>query len=181
MFYLSWMQRNRALGKECGQRFLGGTAVLQVTSVCCGKCFAQEVNLWTGCVSGVVGQSDHYHLFFLRFIFWLWRVFVTACRLSSDAVSGGASSLWCVGFSCFEARALGRTGFSSCGSWTLVVVVHGFSYLQHVRSSQMRDQPGVPCISRRILNQWTTRDPLSFILERWCEVEAVFRTLAFLE
>ena len=38
-------------------------------------------------------------------------------------------------------------------------VLHmGFVAPQHVRSSQTRDQTGVPCIARRILNHWTTKE-----------------------
>ena len=61
------------------QRFLGGTAILQVTSVYCGRCFAQEVNSWTGCVSRVVGQSDHYHLLFLFKIYFLVVMGLCCC------------------------------------------------------------------------------------------------------
>ena len=34
----------------------------------------------------------------------------------------------------------------------------------YVESSQIRDQTGVPCIGRCILNHWTTREVPSFFL-----------------
>ena len=58
--------------------------------------------------------------------FCLCWPFVAAHRLSLVAVSGGYSSLWCVGFSCCGAQVLGALaslvvacGLSSCGSWAL--------------------------------------------------------------
>ena len=58
--------------------------------------------------------------------FWLCWVFVAARRLSLVAASGGYSLLWCAGFSCCGARALGARasvvvarGLSSCGSRAL--------------------------------------------------------------
>ena len=44
---------------------------------------------------------------FLFIYFWRHWVFVAACGLSLVAVSGGYSSLQCIGFSCCGARALG--------------------------------------------------------------------------
>ena len=54
--------------------------------------------------------------------FWLCWVFVAVCRLSLVAASRayssfGAQASHCSGFFCCGARALGHTGFSSCGSW----------------------------------------------------------------
>ena len=73
---------------------------------------------------------------FIYFYFWLRWVFIAMCRLSLVAASGGYSSLWCAGFSCCRAWALGvrasvvvahglsscglqalERGLSSCGSW----------------------------------------------------------------
>ena len=56
------------------------------------------------------------------FCFWLHWVFVAVCRLSLVVVSGGYSSLWCVGFSLRWLLLLRSTGsrcvgFSSCGTW----------------------------------------------------------------
>ena len=40
----------------------------------------------------------------------------------------------------------------------------GLAALQHVGSSQTRDGTHVPCISRQILNHWTTREVLLCLL-----------------
>ena len=58
------------------------------------------------------------------FYFWLLWVFVAMRGLSQVAVSGGYSSLWCVGFSLqwlllLQSTGSRRAGFSSCGSWAL--------------------------------------------------------------
>ena len=58
--------------------------------------------------------------------------------------------------SCCRARAVGHVGS--------VVAVHGLSCSTglvappHVGSSRTRDRSDVPCITRRILNHWTTRE-----------------------
>ena len=44
-----------------------------------------------------------------------------------------------------------------------LLVMHGLSYPQHVRSSRTRDQTGVLCVARQILNHWSTRGALSFL------------------
>ena len=61
--------------------------------------------------------------FFNKFIylFWLRWVFVAARGLSLVAVSGGYSSLWCLGFSLrslllLQSRGSRHAGFSSCGT-----------------------------------------------------------------
>ena len=87
-----------------------------------------------GCGPGRIFFYFFYFLFFLRiflfiylfiylfiFYFWLHWVLVAACRLSLVAVSGGYSSLWCVGFSLWWLlllRSMGsrHAGFSSCGT-----------------------------------------------------------------
>ena len=56
------------------------------------------------------------------FFFWLCWVFIAARGLSLVVVSGGYSSLQCVGFSLswlLLLRSTGsrRAGFSSCGTW----------------------------------------------------------------
>ena len=61
------------------------------------------------------------NLFILFIYFWLWWVFVAACRLSLIAASGGYSSLQCAGFSLWWLLSLWSTGsrytgFSSCGT-----------------------------------------------------------------
>ena len=54
--------------------------------------------------------------------FWLRWVFVAACRLSLVVVSGGYSSLHCMGFSwrwllLLQSMGCRRAGFNSCGTW----------------------------------------------------------------
>ena len=61
---------------------------------------------------------------FILFYFWLHWVFVAARGLSLVGVSGGYSSLWCVGFSLRWLLLVRSTGsrhadFSSCGSRAL--------------------------------------------------------------
>ena len=58
-------------------------------------------------------------IFRFFFFFGLCWVFVVACGLSLVAASGGDSLLWCSGFSCCGARAL--------GAWASVVVACGLS------------------------------------------------------
>ena len=60
--------------------------------------------------------------FFIYFIFWLCWVFVAVRGLSLVVVSGGYSSLQCVGFSLrwlllLWSTGSRRTGFSSCSTW----------------------------------------------------------------
>ena len=40
----------------------------------------------------------------------------------------------------------------------------GLVALQHVESSQTRDQTQVPCTGRQVLNHWATRDVLCVFL-----------------
>ena len=54
-----------------------------------------------------------------KIFFWLRWVFVAACGLSLVAASRGYSLLWCGGFSCCGAWAL--------GAWASVVVAHRLS------------------------------------------------------
>ena len=81
---------------------------------------------------------------------WLGWVFAGAHRLSLIAASRDYALSECGGFSCCGSRALGCTGFITCGV--------GFTALQHVESSQTSDPTCVPYIGRRILNRWTTRE-----------------------
>ena len=59
--------------------------------------------------------------------------------------------------------------FSGCGEqWLLLYAVcrllelwpTGLGVLQHAESSQTRDHSHVPCIGKRVLNYWTTREVL---------------------
>ena len=72
------------------------------------------------------------NLFILFIYFWLRWAFVVARGLSLVAVSGGYSSLWCVGFSLRWLLLFWSTGsrcvaFSHCGMLGSVVVAHGLS------------------------------------------------------
>ena len=62
--------------------------------------------------------------------------------------SCSARASHCSGFSCCVSRAQGHTGFRSCGT----------RYTWHVGSSRTRDWTHAPCIGRRILNHWTSRE-----------------------
>ena len=90
-----------------------------------------------------------------------WYIFSCAgssllCRPSLVAESRGYSSLQCMGFSLWWLLL-----------WSTGSRVHRLQQLQpinlvvpwHVVSSWSRDQTGVPCIARQILNHWTTREP----------------------
>ena len=48
--------------------------------------------------------------------------------------------------------------------WASVVVAHGHVTLRHEGSSWTRDQTCVPCIGRRILNHWATREVLPYYI-----------------
>ena len=79
----------------------------------------------------------------------------------------------CSGFSC-GAPALGCTGFSSCSTWTQSLHARGHAP-GHVGSSQIRDQIGVRCTARQILNHWANREAprifkptqIAVLLYRW--------------
>ena len=92
--------------------------------------------------------------------FWLYRVFTAGCKLSLVVVSGGLLS------SC-SSRASRFSGFSFSGaqkeSMGLVVVVMGLVAPWYAGSSQTKDQISVPCVSRQILNHWTTRKTHKFV------------------
>ena len=117
-------------------------------------------------------------LFILFIYFWLRWVFVAAHGLSLVAVSGGYSSLRCVGFSLQWLLLLWSTssrcaGFSSCGMqaqqfWLVGSRVQaqqlwrmGLVAPRHVGSSRPRAQTRVPCVGRQILNHCTTREAQS--------------------
>ena len=117
------------------------------------------------------------NLFIYLFIiyFWLHWVFVAVRGLSLVAVSGGYSSLQCMGFSlrCFPccgawglgtwasvvvARRLSSCGqqavarrLSGCGAWAQLL--QGMWGLPWARA-----RTHIPCIGRRILNHCATRE-----------------------
>ena len=121
-----------------------------------------------------------FFFFFLFFFFWLLWVFIVACRLSLVAASrellSSRSARACHrgGLSCWRAQILGQVGLSSpasrapdhqlgnCGLWSLVAP-------QCVESSWTTDQTRVPCIGRRILNCWLTRE-----VQKLCFLSYVF-------
>ena len=82
--------------------------------------------------------------------------------LSSVLVSRGYSLLQGAGFSLRWLPISQSTGSRACGLWQLWC--SGLVVLWHVRSSMMRDQTLVSCISRWILTHWTTREVLQYIL-----------------
>ena len=94
------------------------------------------------------------------YYYWLHWVFVVACRLTLVVGSGSYSlvCLWWVGTHCGSfcrgAQALGHE-LSSCEG----LLRHtGLVAPQHVESSWTRDWTRVPCIGRRTLYHWTTRE-----------------------
>ena len=113
-------------------------------------------------------------LLFLFIYFWLHWVFVVVRGLSLVAVSGGYSSLRCVGFSLrwlllLQSTGSRRAGFSSCGSRALerrfsscstrALLLRGMW-----ESSQTRAQTRAPYTGRRILNHCATREARSLTL-----------------
>ena len=119
---------------------------------------------------------------------WLSRIFIFVCTVSLllctawfsklsrfTTLSCGAQPSLCGGFSCCGAQALGTwasvdaaQGLISCWfssrrlmdsrTQTQWLWCTGFSCPRHVGSSQTRDQTSFPCIAKRILNHWTSRE-----------------------
>ena len=118
------------------------------------------------CLQGVFQQMELLLSFFflnLFIYFWLCWVFVAVCGLSLVAVSGGYSSLQCMGFSLrwlHLLRSMGsrHAGFSSCDTWAQQLWRTGLVAPWHVGSSRTRARTRVPCIGRRILNHCVTRE-----------------------
>ena len=92
----------------------------------------------------------------LQQIFFLIILFIYNCAQSS-LLRAGFYLLWCAGFlmPCyfFEAWALGCSGFSSCS-----LEHRGLVILQHLGSSQTKDQTCVSYNGRGILYYWGTRE-----------------------
>ena len=88
------------------------------------------------------------------------------------ALGTRASVVVAHGLSSCSTLAPERVGFSSCGAWAQQLqLVDSRTWAQqlwrtdlvarhHVGSSWTRDRTRVPCIGRRILNHWTTREVL---------------------
>ena len=96
-------------------------------------------------------------------IFWLWWVFVGTCGLSLVAESnqsGGYSSLRCVSFasvaSLVAEQRLQHTGLQELRRRAQQLWCTCLAGPQHVESAQTRDQTGIPCIARQILNHLNT-------------------------
>ena len=87
---------------------------------------------------------------------WLCWVFLVTRGLSLVVASRGHS--------CCSAWTSCRSGFSCCQAWALEQTQQlwcmGWMAPWHVVSSWTRDWTCVPCIGRRIFNQWTTREAL---------------------
>ena len=110
-----------------------------------------------------LGFSHHPLSHFLKhlkiFNFWLHWVFVAAQGLSLVRV-GTTFQLQGVGFSLWWLLSLRSTGPRVCRFQELWC--SGLAASWPVGSSGNRNQTQVPCIGRRILNHWTTREgPLS--------------------
>ena len=116
-----------------------------------------------------------YKFIYLFIYFQLHWVFIAVCGLSLVAMSGGYSSLWCVGFSLRWLLLLRSTGsrhagFSSYGTraqqlWLVgsraqaqQLWLTGLVALRHVGSSRTRARTRVPCIGRQILNHCAIRE-----------------------
>ena len=103
---------------------------------------------------------------------WSWKVRIffpghtgslLLCRLYLVSVSASYSPLQCKGFSLWWLLLLQSTGSRAWAqeSWST-----GF-WLWCGGSSQTRDWTHVPCISRWILNHWTTRE-VQKVRIYWC-------------
>ena len=63
-------------------------------------------------------------------------------------------------FSGVQASVVAAHGLGTCASLALELRCTGLVALQHVGSSQTRDQTCVTCIGWQILNHWATREIL---------------------
>ena len=83
---------------------------------------------------------------------------------SLTVASGDYSLLWCVGFSLQWLLLLQSRGSRALGLQWLSCT--GLAAWWHDGSSPTRDETGVSCIARQILNHWTTREVLDFLFKR---------------
>ena len=100
--------------------------------------------------------------FFLIFIFiylfiysWLCWVFVSVRGLSPVAVSGGHSSLQCMGLSLSRPLPLGAQAPDAQAQHLWLT---GPAALRHAGSPRTRARTRVPCIGRQTLNRCATRE-----------------------
>ena len=108
-------------------------------------------------------------LHFLFYIFIYLFMVVLGLRCYAWAFSSCSEQ----GYSPCRAQASPRSGFSCWGARALGAQAQqlrrmGLAALRHVGSSQTRDWTHVPCISRQILNHWTTREAPAHLL-LWSE------------
>ena len=95
--------------------------------------------------------------FFLIFIYFLATLGLLTLLLGYSSCSKqGLLSSW-------GTWASHCSGFSGCGTQALECV--SLAAPHHVGSSRAGDRTRVPCIGRRILNQWTTREALNWIFK----------------
>ena len=85
--------------------------------------------------------------FLFLFFFWLRWVLIAVCGLSLVAVSGGYSSLWCVGISSWWPLLLQSVG-SRLHRLQQLWCIH-LAAPQHMRSSQTRGQTSDPALAGR--------------------------------
>ena len=102
-------------------------------------------------------KSALYFVFIYLFhLFILLLATLGPCCCTPVFSSCKAQASHCSDFPCcLLSMGARHTVFSSYGMWVQP---------PHVKSSQMRDQTHVPCITRRIPSCWTTRAVLYFIL-----------------
>ena len=138
----------------------------------------------SGCYLVILTAQDFF--FFKIYFYFLAVVFVAPHGLSLVAGSGGCSLGTCVGFSSsgllitvasvfLTDPGLQLHGCSNCSTWAQQwwcmgcraqgqqLWDTGLIAPWHVGSSQTRNQTGVPCIARQILDHWTTGEAHSRI------------------
>ena len=99
-------------------------AFLKILLILWPCCFLSHLFV-TACSSSFILSLFSFFFKIHLFIYFCLRwVFIAACGVSLVVVSGGYSSLRCVGFSLrwlLLLRSMGSScaGFSSCGSWAL--------------------------------------------------------------
>ena len=102
---------------------------------------------------------------FLYLFTWLAWVFVAAPGLSPVVANGGVEGLLSIaeyGLLIAVVSLVAEHGFQ--GTWAQQLPRRGLTAPWHVGSFQIRNWTGVPCISRWILNHWTTRKSLHHFL-----------------
>ena len=129
------------------------------------------------------------HLWHFSFFpFWQHWVSVAARGLSSVAVSGSYSSLWCTSSFLWWILLLGTTGsrcmgFNSCGVGSRVHAQElrhtGVAALQHVESFQARDWTCVPCIGSEFLSTVPLGKSITFLCLSFTSDEKILLIFLF--